>query len=130
MNIAQQLQKLLASANISRSKFAREIGVHTSTVSNWLDGKDVKAENLEAICLYFNCSLDYLTGKISKTEKVPTRIEKDRHNAVQNELTDFQFALYGEMRELDDEDVEELLRDARRMKELRELRKNRGKNEQ
>lgn len=63
MNIAQALQFLLDSTGTSRSKLARAIGVHTSSVSNWIDGKDAKAENMEAICEYFNCSLDYLAGK-------------------------------------------------------------------
>lgn len=69
MNIALTLQNLLKINNISRSKLAREIGVHTSTVSNWIEGKDVTAENLEAVCNYFGCSLDYLAGKTN--EKTP-----------------------------------------------------------
>lgn len=69
MNIAQRLQELLESRGISRSRLAREIGVHTSTVSNWLDGREVKAENLTALCSYFGCTLDYLAGQISGQEK-------------------------------------------------------------
>lgn len=57
---------------VSNSKLAREIHVHTSTVSNWLDGKDAKAENLTALCDYFHCSLDYLAGTTLETEKAPT----------------------------------------------------------
>ena len=47
---------------VSRSRLGREIGVHTSTVSNWLDGKDVKLENLATLCSYFDCTMDYFVG--------------------------------------------------------------------
>ena len=56
---------------LSNSRLAREIHVHTSTISNWLEGKEVKAENLTALCEYFGCSLDYLAG--TTTEKAPTQ---------------------------------------------------------
>lgn len=72
MNIAQPLRKLMDERKLSNSKLAREVGVHTSTVSNWLDGKEVKAENLTALCTYFGCSLDYLAGKMEETKKEPT----------------------------------------------------------
>lgn len=84
MNIAQKLQELLAKNNISRSKLAREIDVHTSTVSNWLDGKDVKSENLSTLCAYFNCSLDYLTGTTPKKEKTPVLNEKDERDIARD----------------------------------------------
>lgn len=80
MNIALQLQELLESKGVSRSKLAREIGVHTSTVSNWLEGKDVKSENLATLCSYFNCSLDYLTGTIEEKQKTPILTKKDERD--------------------------------------------------
>lgn len=78
MNIAQPLRKLMDERKLSNSKLAREVGVHTSTVSNWLDGKEVKAENLTALCTYFGCSLDYLAGKVEEAKKAPTpKSERD-----------------------------------------------------
>ena len=71
MNIAQNLKKLMDNRGLSNSRLAREIHVHTSTISNWLEGKEVKAENLTAHCEYFGCSLDYLAG--TTTEKAPTQ---------------------------------------------------------
>ncbi|WP_081032322.1 helix-turn-helix domain-containing protein [Flavonifractor plautii] len=71
MNIAQNLKKLMDNRGLSNSRLAREIHVHTSTISNWLEGKEVKAENLTALCEYFGCSLDYLAG--TTTEKAPTQ---------------------------------------------------------
>ena len=62
MNIAEPLKRAMEEKGISRSRLGREIGVHTSTVSNWLDGKDVKLENLATLCSYFGCSMDYFAG--------------------------------------------------------------------
>lgn len=59
MNIAEPLKRVMEEKGISRSRLAREIGVHTSTVSNWLEGKDVKLENLATLCAYFERSMDY-----------------------------------------------------------------------
>lgn len=83
MNIAQGLKELLESKNMSRSKLAREIGVHTSTVSNWLAGKDVKAENLSVLCEYFDCSLDFLAGNIK--EKPPAN-QADHERSNENDF--------------------------------------------
>lgn len=77
MNIAQQLKHLMQERGLSSSKLAREIHVHTSTVSNWLDGKDVKTENLAALCEYFGCSLDYLADSTAETKKAPTDGERE-----------------------------------------------------
>ena len=72
MNIAQRLRNLMESQKLSNSKLARELGVHTSSVSRWLEGKDVSTENLELLCKYFNCSLDYLADA-TDTKKAPTQ---------------------------------------------------------
>lgn len=72
MNIAQNLSALMKTRNLSNSRLAREIGVHPSTVANWLQGKIVNPEKLEALCKYFDCSLDYLSGN----EKLPADSEQ------------------------------------------------------
>ena len=95
MNIAQNLKKLMDNRGLSNSRLAREIHVHTSTISNWLEGKEVKAENLTALCEYFGCSLDYLAG--TTTEKAPTQ---EGERKVSDD--DIKFALWG-TREIDDD---------------------------
>jgi transcriptional regulator with XRE-family HTH domain len=70
MDIAQKLSELMASRQMSRGALARALGVHTSTVTNWLSGKAVKSETLPAICDVFGCSIDYLLG--AETKKEPT----------------------------------------------------------
>lgn len=75
MNIAQSLLVLLGETHTSRSKLAREIGVHTTTVTNWLDGRKIDSKNLLAVANYFGVSVDYLTG--NETKKEPTTNHDD-----------------------------------------------------
>lgn len=110
MNIAQSLKELMSERKLSNSKLAREIHVHTSTVGNWLDGKDVKAENLETLCEYFGCSLDYLVGA-DGAKKAPTQ-EGEREIG----FDDFTYAFYEESKDLPDEKKKMLLEMARFMK--------------
>lgn len=108
MNIAQNLRKLMESQKLSNSKLARELGVHTSSVSRWLDGKDVNTENLELLCNYFNCSLDYLADS-TDTKKAPTQ-EGER------EIDDrkMKAAFLGGLADgLSDEEIDEYWDDAR-----------------
>lgn len=104
MNIAQQLKHLMQERGLSSSKLAREIHVHTSTVSNWLDGKDVKTENLAALCEYFGCSLDYLADSTVETKKAPT----DGERKVSDD--DIMFALWGDSDDVDKDDLDDVKR--------------------
>lgn len=104
MNIAQSLKELMSERKLSNSKLAREIHVHTSTVGNWLDGKDVKAENLETLCEYFGCSLDYLVGA-DGAKKAPTQ-EGERE--VSDD--DIMFALWGDSDDVGKDDLDDVKR--------------------
>lgn len=119
MNIAQQLKHLMQERGLSSSKLAREIHVHTSTVSNWLDGKDVKTENLAALCEYFGCSLDYLADSTAETKKAPTPEGKREIG-----FDDFTYAFYEESKDLPEEKKKMLLDMARFMKA--DLEKEKG----
>lgn len=114
MNIAQRLKYLMQERGLSNSRLAREIHVHTSTVSNWLDGKDVKAENLATLCEYFGCSLDYLTDSTPGTKKAPTN---EGERTVSDD--DIKFALFGGDGEITDAMYDEVKRFAQMVK-LRE----------
>lgn len=122
MNIAQQLKHLMQERGLSSSKLAREIHVHTSTVSNWLDGKDVKTENLAALCEYFGCSLDYLADSTAETKKTPTP-EGER------EITfdDFTFAMQNESKDLTEADKQILLSMAKQLNDARKKRNGESK---
>ena len=114
MNIAQNLKKLMVQHRLSSSKLARELHVHTSTVSNWLDGKDVRVENLSALCDYFGCSLDYLVG--NDAEKKP--ISADERN---QELNDEQLKVAyfrGADPSLTKEDLDAMWEDAKNFRDF------------
>ena len=121
MNIAQPLRKLMDERKLSNSKLAREVGVHTSTVSNWLDGKEVKAENLTALCTYFGCSLDYLAGKMEETKKAPTQ-DGERGIDEQNLKVAF---FRGADPTLTDEEIDDMWDDAKDLRDLLIMKKRR-----
>lgn len=62
MEFAQKLEFLIDRNNVSRGKLARAVGVHTSTVTNWLSGKEPKIERLVKVAEFFNVPVAYLTG--------------------------------------------------------------------
>ena len=122
MNIAQQLKHLMKERGLSSSKLAREIHVHTSTVSNWLDGKDVKTENLAALCEYFGCSLDYLADSTAETKKTPIP-EGEREIG----FDDFTFAMQNESKDLTEADKQILLSMAKQLNDARKKRNGESK---
>lgn len=48
---------------------AKEIGLPSSSVTNWKQGKTPRAETIKKIADYFNVSVDYLTGNSDIKEK-------------------------------------------------------------
>ncbi len=67
MNISKTLAELIAGCPLlSRSKLARDMGVHTSTVTNWLNGAQPKIERLVELAAYFGVSLDELIAEREK----------------------------------------------------------------
>ncbi|NLW79160.1 MAG: helix-turn-helix transcriptional regulator [Ruminococcaceae bacterium] len=67
MNISKPLYQLMQTAGISRSRLARELGVHTSTVTNWLEGKAPKSDNLTDLARFFAVPVDYFTPGANPT---------------------------------------------------------------
>lgn len=63
MDFAQKLEILLNRDGASRGKLARSVGVHTSTVTNWLSGKEPKIESLIKVAEFFGVPVAYLTGE-------------------------------------------------------------------
>ena len=102
---------------LSQAELARGVGV-TRDLINKYEKAGIKPSfgTLVAIAECLNVSTDYLLGV---DEPAP-----DAKKAAEGEITfdDFEFALYGEVRELNDEEKAELLKNAQRMNELRKLR--------
>jgi transcriptional regulator with XRE-family HTH domain len=63
VDFAQKLEILLNRDGASRGKLARAVGVHTSTVTNWLGGKEPKIESLIRVAEFFGVPVAYLTGE-------------------------------------------------------------------
>ncbi len=62
-NFTVILNDFLKENNLSRSDFARRIGIRPSQVSEWLKGKAKPGyDNLRAMAVAFNISADYFLG--------------------------------------------------------------------
>ena len=109
---------------LSQAQLAEIIRVDQTAVSKWELGKSFPdMEIAMRVADFFKCSVDYLLGRTDdpQTEKSPPDGELN--------LSDIEFAFLREVRELDEDDKAELMRDAQRMRELRELRKKQQEKE-
>lgn len=70
MGYAANLCDLMRRDGISSYKLARDIGVHTSTVSNWRDGKTPKVDHLRLVADYFGVTVDDLLADHDTTDNV------------------------------------------------------------
>lgn len=112
-----RLKEARLSKGLTLKALGTQIGMAESTVSMYEAGKrEPDIETIRKISSVLMVSTDYLLGHSDNPNPVDEK--PDDIN-----LDTLEFALFGEVRELDDEDKEELLRDARRLRELRELRK-------
>ncbi len=63
MSFATNLCELMQKTGISSYKLAKDIGVHTSTVTNWRGGKSPKVEHLQTVASYFGTTADDLLAE-------------------------------------------------------------------
>ena len=62
---AKNLKELVESKHISLRKLETELNINHTTLSRWLNAKTLpNADYLYIIADYFNCSVDYLLGRI------------------------------------------------------------------
>ena len=124
MNIAVELIILLAKEKgVSHAHLARKMNTYRTKISEWRNNKSTPTEEEIAICaIELGTSIEYLSGKSDDSTPL---------NAKQADISldEIEFALLDEVRELDDEDKEELLKNARRFREFKELKKLRERND-
>lgn len=109
----RQLNHYLEYRGISQQYLCEHLDVSKSAVSSWCSGEKMpRMDKVEAIAALLGVSISDLVEPTA----TPT-------TAAGIELSEVEFALFGEVRELDDEDKAELLRDAQRLREIKELRK-------
>ena len=101
-------EKLMKERGVTPYRVHKETGVAQSTLSDWKNGKcRPKIDKIRAIADYFGVSVDYLLGNEPK-EKTPAEADVT--------FDDFTYAMYGEAKELTDEDKNMLLEMARMLK--------------
>lgn len=60
MGLAENIDTLLVKFNVTADSLARTAGVSSSMVSRWRHGGDIRKNNVQAICDYFNLTEDDL----------------------------------------------------------------------
>lgn len=71
MGFAQVLARLMQEGGVSAYKLAKSIGVHQTTIKNWLEGKQPRTDHLDKVAGYFGASTDFLLGNAPKKESPP-----------------------------------------------------------
>ena len=101
-------EKLLMERGVTAYKVAKATGISTGSMTDWKKGRRApKVDKLQKIADYFGVSVDYLLGNEPK-EKTPAEADVT--------FDDFTYAMYGEAKELTDEDKNMLLEMARMLK--------------
>mgnify|MGYP003623740573 CR=1 FL=1 len=94
MSFPQMLALIMKERSVSAYRLSKDLAVSPSSVRNWLDGKTTpSAEVIQRLADYFEVSTDYLLGKESPGEETIV-------------FDDLSYAMYGGMKELDDEHKE------------------------
>ena len=92
--------ELLQKNGVTPYKVAQATGIGNSTFTDWKNGRSVpKQDKLQKIADYFGVSVDYLMGREQK-EKTPS---------LDKQLSKEEFALYGEVHDLTDEEKQKVL---------------------
>ena len=93
----ERFVELCSKNNTSPNAVAKFIGISSASVTYWKNGSKPRDTALRKIADYFNVSIDYLLGKT------------DAPLSVSEQLSDELFALYGEVRDLTDEEKQKVL---------------------
>ena len=87
------------------SRVAEKLNIQKSNVTAWKNGGVPRADVLMNIAEYFGCSVDYLLGRDQEQEK-----------SLDKQLDSIEFALFGEVKELTEEQKRDILNYARFLK--------------
>ena len=112
-----RIKELRTSRGLTQEDLCAVLNVQRSALSKYETGAIPLTDSaVTKLADYFNVTTDYLLNRSDAPQ--------DAKKAAEGEITfdDFEFALYGEVRELNDEEKAEILRNAQRMNELRKLR--------
>ncbi len=97
---SQRLKQLRKEKKVTQQKLAKHFNLCTSTVGNWEIGKRQPDHGmLLKLSDYFGVSLDYLMG----------RSDTPAQNPLDASLSEIDFALFGEVQDLTDEQKQDVL---------------------
>ena len=97
------VKQLLDRNGVLQKEFAIDIGVSQPTVSDWIHNKkDPRGENLQKVADYFGVSIGVIKGVILLPEYIARTSDVP-------DITDIDFALSGEIRDLSDAEKQDVL---------------------
>lgn len=97
------VKELLYRKGVLQKEFAIDIGVSQPTVSDWIHNKkDPRGENLQKVADYFGVSTAVIKGFIS----IP---EYQEQTNTDPDISNIDFALSGEIRDLTDAEKQDVL---------------------
>lgn len=121
--------KVCAEKGLSPSSVVQAIGLNKSNITYWRRGSIPSSKNLQKLADYLQVTTDFLlTG--NKPEEVHNKISSPPDKADEDDEIDVQklnFALSGEVHDLSDEEVQEIVRFAKFMRQQRRLRDQQNK---
>jgi|AGTN01.3.fsa_nt_gi Predicted transcriptional regulators len=113
--VSNRLKMCREQLRYTQSDLSKLINISNKSISDYERGiTSPDLDTLKIFADFFNVSTDYLLGRTD----TPTK-----EVSLQEDTDDFQFALYGEVRELTDEDKEDILEYARFKKQQQHNKK-------
>ena len=94
-----RLKELRTKHGMSQIEFAKKFNVAQNTVSNWENGnRQIDSETAIKLADFFDVSTDYLLSRTDNPEQ-----------SVDQQLEGIEFALYGEIKELTEDEKQDIL---------------------
>ena len=89
MSFGDRLRELRMDNNYSQKKVAKDIGISTTTISQYeSDSRFPNEDMLKRLCLYYKISSDYLLG-LTEAKHSPLSKEKVKNKMISSKQMDF-----------------------------------------
>lgn len=93
MSFGSRLKELRIENNISQKQVANDIGISTTTISQYeSDSRFPNEDMLKRLCLYYKISSDYLLG-LTDTKHSPLSKEEAKEKMIMSKQMDFIYDL-------------------------------------
>jgi transcriptional regulator with XRE-family HTH domain len=111
MSVMEKVIVLLNERHIEQKELCQYIGISQQQFTEWKAGRlKSYTKHLDKIASFFNVSVDYLLGN-SETKEKPAQLK--------DELKGVNFALYGEVHDLTEKEMQDVLDYVKYMKSKR-----------